>query len=342
MENSIDTLKQNLKTGQIGQLYVFHGPESFLREHYVREIKKALVAPELEGFNLEALEGARLGFAVLRDAVESLPFMGERKLVLVTDYPICAPGAADAVKLLELIDDLPESVCLVFVYDTLEYKNDGRTKLSQTLKKNGLFVEFPFQKEDKLIRWACRRAASAGKDIGYADAERMVFLCGADMQNLKNELDKLITGTERAVITREDIERLVTPTPEAGVYSLTNAIAANQPKKAARLLLDLETAGDEPPVRILAVITSQMLNLYAARLLLDAHKNADALAAMCGMRTSYQAKITMESARTRPLPWFRHALRYCYEADLTIKGGVGRERALELLLGRLFTPEETV
>lgn len=340
MEDSIEILKQHLKTGPIGRLYVFHGPESFLRDHYVRELKKALVTPELEGFNLEVLDGARLGFTVLRDAVESLPFMGERRMVLVRDYALFGSGA-DAAKLLELVEDLPESVCLVFVYDTLAYKNDGRTKLSQAVKKHGLIVEFPFQKEDKLIRWACRRALAEGKELGYAEAERMVFLCGADMLNLRNELDKLTTGTERSVITREDIERLVTPTPEAGVYALTNAIAANQPKKAAGLLRDLEAMGDEPPVRILAVITSQMLSLYAARLLLDARKGADALAAMCGMRTSYQARITMDSARTRALPWFRRALLHCYEADLTLKGGAGRERALELLLARFFTQEES-
>ena len=336
MEDSLKTLQNQLKTGAAGKLYVFHGPESYMRGHYVKALKTALVAPAFEAFNLEILDGAGLDFSALREAVESVPMMSERKLVLVNDYPLFAAGADVTARLQGLLSDLPDSVCLIFHYDTLPYKCDARTKLAQTVKQNGLTVEFAPQKEDRLIAWARKHAAAAGKELGHGEAEYLVFLCGADMQNLLCELRKLVCSTDEPYITREDIDRLVIPATEASVYALTNAVAANQPKKAARLLRGLETAGDEPPVRILAVITGQMLNLYAARLLLDARKGADALAAMCGMRTSYQARITLESARRLTLPWLRGALAACYEADLTLKGGAGRERALELLLATMF------
>lgn len=338
MEDGLRVLQGQVKSGAIGKLYVFHGPESYMREHYVKTIISALVTPGLEAFNLEALNGTGLDFSVLRDAVESVPLMSERKLVLVTDYPLFSAGADVAARLQALLADLPDSVCLVFHYDTLAFKCDARTKLAQAVKQYGLIVEFAPQKEERLITWARKHAKAEGKELGYGEAERLVFLCGADMQNLLSELRKLVNSTDAPFISREDIERIVIPTTEAGVYALTNAIAAGEPKKAARLLRDIETAGDEPPVRILAVITGQMLNLYAARLLTDARKGADALASMCGMRTSYQARITMEAARKRDLPWLRRALEACYEADLTLKGGAGRERALELLLAKLFHP----
>jgi DNA polymerase-3 subunit delta len=335
MDDGMKTLQNQIKSGHIGKLYVFHGPESYLREHYVKALKTALVAPAMEAFNFERLDGAGVEFAALRDAVESVPMMSERKLVLVTDYPLFAAGADVSAHLLRLLSDLPDSVCLIFHYDTLAYKCDARTKLAQAVKQNGLTIEFAPQKEDRLIAWARKHAQAGGKELGYTEAEYLVFLCGADMQNLLGELRKLVCSTDEPYITKNDIDRVVIPTTEAGVYALTNAIAANQPQKAARQLRDLEAAGDEPPVRILAVITAQMLNLYAARLLLDARKNADALAAMCGMRTSYQARITMDSARKRDLPWLRRALAACYETDLTLKGGAGRERALELLLATI-------
>ena len=336
MEDSLKALQAQLKAGQIGKLYVFHGPESYMREHYVKALKTALVAPEFEAFNFEALDGAGLDFAALRDAVESVPMMSERKMVLVIDYPLFAAGADVAARLQGLLTDLPDSVCLVFHYDTLAYKCDARTKLAQAVKQNGLTVEFAPQKEDRLIAWARKHAEAGGKELGHREAEYLVFLCGADMQNLLAELRKLVCSTDAPYLTKEDIDRVVIPTTEAGVYALTNAIAANQPQKAARLLRDIEAAGDEQPVSILAVITRQILNLYAARLLSDARKNADMLASMCGMRTSYQARITMESARRLSLPWLRHAMGACYQADLTLKGGAGRERALELLLAEMF------
>ena len=350
MEDTLKTLQAQIKSGQIGNLYVFHGPESYLREHMLKALKTALVAPGFEVFNFEALDGAGLDFAALRDAAESVPMMSERKLVLVTDYPLFAAGADMAARLLEFVSRLPDSVCLVFHYDTLAYKCDARTKLAQAVKQHGLIVEFPPQKESRLLVWARKHAEAGGKELGHGEAEHLIFLCGADMQNLLGELRKLVFCTDAPYITKDDIDRVVIPTTEASVFAMTDAIAADKPKQAARLLRDIETAGDEPPVRILSLITAQMLNLYAARLLLDASpgrqtsaaqgKSADALAAMCGMRTGYQARITMDAARRRDLTWIRRALGACYEADLTLKGGAGRERALELLLAKLFHERE--
>ena len=35
-------LKGDLASGEIGQVYIFHGEESYLREYYLGELKKAL------------------------------------------------------------------------------------------------------------------------------------------------------------------------------------------------------------------------------------------------------------------------------------------------------------
>ncbi|MDR1736072.1 MAG: DNA polymerase III subunit delta [Oscillospiraceae bacterium] len=340
VEDALDILKGQIKENRIGRLYVFHGPESFLREHYLRQIRQKLVSPELEGFDLETLNGSGLDFPALRDAVECVPMSGGRRVVIVSDYALFALNAETSGHMAGLIEDLPESVCLVFHYDTLAYKADGRSKLTQAVKKYGLIVEFALQKEDQLIRWAHRHFAAEGKEIGREELSKLIFLCGADMHNLRNEIGKLACGVGGASVTKDDIDKFVIPTAEAGVFALTNAIAAGRQKKAAQILRDLTVSGAEPPVKILSVVTRQMLNLYAARLLLENKKGGQALQTMCGMNSSYQAKITLEAARTRRLPWFRRALGFCFDADITLKGGAGRERALELLLGRLFAYEE--
>ena len=46
-----------------------------------------------------------------------------------------------------LLSDLPEYVCLVFVYDLIEYKADARTKLAGVLKKYGSVVAFNRQEQ---------------------------------------------------------------------------------------------------------------------------------------------------------------------------------------------------
>ena len=44
-------LKSDLSAGNIGQVYIFYGEESYLREYYLGEIKKKLVPAGFEEFN---------------------------------------------------------------------------------------------------------------------------------------------------------------------------------------------------------------------------------------------------------------------------------------------------
>ena len=53
-------LKSDLSTGNIGQVYIFYGEESYLREYYLGEIKKKLVPAGFEEFNYHRLSGKTL------------------------------------------------------------------------------------------------------------------------------------------------------------------------------------------------------------------------------------------------------------------------------------------
>ena len=46
--SAMKKLKQDLKEGGLGNLYVFHGEESYLREFYLGEMKKKLLPAGLE------------------------------------------------------------------------------------------------------------------------------------------------------------------------------------------------------------------------------------------------------------------------------------------------------
>ena len=54
-------LKSDLSAGNIGQVYIFYGEESYLREYYLGEIKKKLVPAGFEEFNYHRLSGGADG-----------------------------------------------------------------------------------------------------------------------------------------------------------------------------------------------------------------------------------------------------------------------------------------
>ncbi|NCB63324.1 MAG: DNA polymerase III subunit delta, partial [Clostridia bacterium] len=123
-------LKKDLSAGTLGRLYVFHGEEAYLRDYYLGDMKKKLLSGGMEAFNLHTLQAKECDPKALREKIDCLPMMGERTLILVSDYDLFKANAGDKDAYTELFGDLPDYVCLVFVYDLIEYKPDARTKLA--------------------------------------------------------------------------------------------------------------------------------------------------------------------------------------------------------------------
>ncbi|MBO5973334.1 MAG: DNA polymerase III subunit delta, partial [Clostridia bacterium] len=111
--DTLAILKQDLAGNNPARLYLFYGEESYLKSHYLGMLEKqcAGVFPD---FDLVRLDGDTVTVDDLRDAIESLPMGGERKLVEVLDYNIFGSGPLKEA-LPEILAQLPDYVCLVFV-----------------------------------------------------------------------------------------------------------------------------------------------------------------------------------------------------------------------------------
>ena len=181
-------LKKDIKEGTIGTLYVFHGEEAYLRDYYLGQMKKKLLPAGMEEFNLHTMNGKEFDVKTLAQMVDCLPMMSERTLIVVSDYDIFK-GDKDA--LAAVLRDLPDYVCLVFVYDLLEYKSDARTRLAALLKEKGSVVPVNRQGQGDLVDWISRRFRALDHDIGTEDAKYLIFLCGDLMNNLISEIGKI-------------------------------------------------------------------------------------------------------------------------------------------------------
>ena len=135
-------LKHAVRDGQLKNLYVFHGEEAYLREYYLGQLKKALLPAGLEEFNLHTAQGKECSPEWLEQAVDCLPMMGERTVVLVTDFDLSKTGEKDREDYIRIFSQLPEYCCVVLVYDLIPYKLDARTKLASAIKEHGTVVNF--------------------------------------------------------------------------------------------------------------------------------------------------------------------------------------------------------
>ena len=85
-------LKKDLAAGSAGRLYVFHGEEDYLRDYYLGELRKKLLGGVMEEFNLHVFQGKETDVQKLSAAVDCLPMMSQRTLILVYDYDLFKAG----------------------------------------------------------------------------------------------------------------------------------------------------------------------------------------------------------------------------------------------------------
>ena len=317
-------LKRELKEGHPRRLYLFHGEEAFLREYYLGKLKAAVLPAGLEDFNLHTAQGKECSVDWLEQAVDCLPMMSQRTLVVVTDFDLYGQGDKARERLLAILGDLPEYCCLVFVYDLLPYKADGRSKLAALLKEKGAVVNFQRQEQGDLTDWICRQFKKAGKSIDTEDARYLIFLCGDLMHDLSSEIGKIAAYADHPRVTRPDIDAVAIPKLDAVVFQMTDAMARKDFDKAASVLADL-LHSREAPVMILSVMGKYFRQLYTARLYLNAGKSRSSFMELWGMKSSYQGDKLLDAARRFSLPWCRYAVRRCAETDILLKSSYGQE-----------------
>ncbi len=327
-------LKKALTENRLGMLYLFHGEEDYLRDYYLETIRKKLLPAGAETFNLHVFQGKELELQDLEDCVDAFPMMNDRTVIIVYDYDLYK-NEERRDKLEAMLQDLPDYVCLIFVYDLLPFPAKGNTKLGKLIKKIGITVEFQPQQQSDLNAWIRRHFKALGKEIDNSTAEYLTFLCGGLMTGLDGEIEKIGSYAKGAKITKEDIDAVATPVLDAQVFAMSNAIGEGNFDQAMGVLSELYQM-NEAPIKILAVLGTQLRQMWSARVTLEQKKGQDYLAELWKMHSSWQARRLMESARRFDLRWCRNAVALAAETDLAMKSsGVDSEELLVDLLLKL-------
>ena len=328
-----EALRKQLGAGKTDPCYLFYGQEGYLLDHYTRTLRKTVLGAEDDPFNFRRLEGKNLDLQTLREAVDAYPAFAERTLVEVRDYDLFGAREETLEGLKELLRDIPEHCCLLFLYDNLEFKPDKRKKkLWELLRERVTMVEFPLQGQNELLRWVQKHFEARGKEIGREEAAYLLFLCGSGMENLVNEIGKIAVYAPEKTVRREDIDAVAVPVVEAQTFKLTDALSERDYDRAAELLFKLFQLNTEP-IAVNAMIGSQLRRLYAALLVKRAGGNAGTLMELLGSSSDYLPKQYLRICGSFSESWYRRMIRLSAETDLRMKS---TSAAPEDLLRSLF------
>ncbi len=318
------TIDNDIKMGQLKNVYLLYGTEDYLKRQYRDKLKQALVEPD-DTMNFSAYEGKDINPKELIDLSETLPFFKEKRMILVENSGFFKNSCDD---LAEYMSQVPESTCFVFV----EEEVDKRSKLFKAASRAGSAVEFETPKEDMLVRWILGRIQREGKKITQSVMQLFLSKTGSDMENIDKELEKLICYTlDKTEIAAADVEAICTGQTENKIFEMIDAISAKNQKKALDLYYDL-LALKEAPMRILFLIARQFQNLLLIKSMSAKGYPAVSIAKTAGM-PSFAVQKNLRQAGAFKINQLKEAIEDCGQAEEDVKTGrMADQLEVELLI----------
>ena len=154
-----------LKAGQIAECYLFEGAEEYIKQQALKQLYAKVLPAGLEEMNLTDLTDPDADSLIA--AAETLPFMGEKRVVVVRECSLISSAKKSeddrkAEAIIDYIGRIPPSTCLVFY---VKGKADGRKKLYTQLKKKNAIVDFSPMKDAECADWARKAMRRMGKNL---------------------------------------------------------------------------------------------------------------------------------------------------------------------------------
>lgn len=319
-------LNEEIKTGEFRQVYLLLGEEAYLRNQYRDKLKKALLG-DGDAMNFHYFEGKDVSPGEVIDLAETMPFLAERRVLVLENTGLFAHGG-------EMLADYLKEPAPTAYFVFVEESADKRSKLYKAVTAKGRAVEFKTQDEAVLQRWILGILKKEGMNITGRDLAFFLEKTGSDMENIRGELEKLLCYCMgRDVVTAKDIEEICTKQISNQIFDMINAIAEKKQRKAMDLYYDLLTL-KEPPMRILYLITRQFNMLLQVKELKNRGCDASTIGEKVGLAGFIARKYVVQAARFRTAD-LRRAVEDCVEAEEAVKTGKMNDvMSVELLIVR--------
>lgn len=255
---------------------------------------------------LEKLDGEEVEYDRIREALESLPFLASRKMVVLRSPSATKEFVEKAEKLLT---ELPDSTDVI-IY---EPKLDKRSSYYKFLQKNTDYKQFDELDEFGLTRWLSEEAKNRGGSLSQNDARYLVERIGPNQQLLASELMKLMTYDSN--VTRQTIDLLTEPTLQSTVFQLIDAAFANNGKRALALYQEQRAQRIEPQ-QIIAMLAWQ---LHALAIVKTAGQRSDSEIAKEAGLNPFVVRKSRTIVDHLSLPELKQLISDVLELDVRLK-----------------------
>ena len=329
--------------------------DSFLVSQALKEFESQVGPPEVLEANSHRISGAQIELADIRILGNAMPFLAERRLVIVEGLVSLfdsraggrrraasrgkgsSPGSeetslADWQELPQYIkDEMSPTTLLVFVDGALARGN----LLLERLRAVAHVQNLPTPSGEGFARWIRNCVSDKGSSITPGAIRLFVQLVGSNLRAADSEIEKLSLYVKDRAIEEKDVRLLVTQAREASIFSAVDALLAGESATALRLMHRLRDDGAEMPY-IVAMIARQLRLVTLARHLIDKGHGIAEIGDRLKLTNDFAIRRAVEQARRHPWSSLEWLYRRLLETDLAVKRGrLDQDMALELLVGEV-------
>ena len=324
-------LNEHIKNNEFKPVYLIYGEENYLKKQYRDRIRQAVIGDDT--INYSYFEGKKIDVKSLLSAADTMPFFADRRLIIVENSGFFKSANDDVV---ELVKNMPDYLMLVFVEDEV----DKRSRLYKAVNESGYISEMKFQDAGVLAKWIAGMLKNDNKFMGRQALELFLAKTGTQMDNIKCELEKLVSyAIDREEITADDVEEVCTTQTTSRIFDMITSISMKDQKKALELYYDLLLL-KEPPMRIMYLITRQFNMMLQVKDLVNAGKDNSSIAKTLAIAPFLVGKYIAQ-ARSFSITEIKNALEDFADTEESVKTGRLEDKmGVELIIIKYSTRNE--
>lgn len=325
-------------------VYLLHGSDEYSLSQFVAEIETLLGYQAAAAFSTTRLDGKTLLLNELENTVKSLPFMTERRLVVVENPLASIRGKAQQERFISILDQSPPTTALVLVVNRDLTSRGGPSKKDHWLlrwaRTAGSHVyqrAFPIPGGTELGSWIQRITEKEGGRITPQAAVRLGSLVDGDTRMAVQEIQKLLAYTNyQRPIEIDDVELLTAAVGEENIFAFVDALGNLDGRQAVAKLHRLLEDRDVLPV--FGMVVRQFRLLLLARETLDYGGGDEDIIRNLKVHPFVARKISTQ-ARNFSISSLEAIYRKLLTVDEAIKSGqVQPDIALETLVVEITAP----
>lgn len=247
-----------LKSKKLASVYLLKGTEEYLMDKYIENVRISYIDDNFRMLNYVEID-INGNFDDILNSCETLPFMSEKKLVLIKDiYEMIQLDKTIAEKLNDYLEEISSDIILLIKDKNNKLKKN--TRLYKTLNRLGGVVEFNRLNRVQLKVFIKKILARNEKKIYEKDLDYFIdksnylaYRSEKSLFELENELLKIVNHSEAGVISREDIEGNLVLDLETSIFTLIDRIMLRD-TEASLIIFNNMYKLREPVPRILYML----------------------------------------------------------------------------------------